>query len=45
MGMHNAYAGAPSEATVEEGLETFEKLRKMIETEVLEGLQRTARTP
>jgi creatinine amidohydrolase len=44
MGMHEAYAGAPSEATIEEGVQSFEKLREMIETEVLEGLQRTVRT-
>jgi creatinine amidohydrolase len=44
MGMHDAYAGAPGAASKEEGDATYEKLREMIETEVLEGLLRSAGT-
>lgn len=38
IGMARAYTGAPAEASVAEGLELYEKLAKMVETEVLEGL-------
>jgi creatinine amidohydrolase len=38
IGMDRAYAGAPAEATREEGQETYAKLVAMIVTEVREGL-------
>ena len=38
MGMHQAYAGAPANATVEEGYELIDKLAVMVTTEVLEAL-------
>lgn len=39
MGMDHAYSGTPSSATALEGEATYERLREMIETEVLEQLQ------
>lgn len=39
MGMDRAYSGAPAEATEKEGEELFDKLAKMIVTEVLEGIE------
>ena len=38
MGMKKAYAGSPAEASVEEGLDTLDKLAEMITTEVIENL-------
>jgi creatinine amidohydrolase len=40
MGMTEAYAGAPAEASVAEGRDSLERLGAMIAAEVLEGLER-----
>lgn len=40
MGMDRAYAGAPAEASADEGDELLDRLGEMVATEVLEGLGR-----
>jgi creatinine amidohydrolase len=42
MGLTQAYAGAPAEATAEEGEDLYGRLAEMIATEVREGLARNA---
>jgi creatinine amidohydrolase len=45
IGMERAYTGAPAEATLAEGQDTYAKLAAMIVTEVREGLGRPAEQP
>jgi creatinine amidohydrolase len=42
MGMRQAYAGAPAEATADEGEELLDRLAEMIATEVAEGIAAAA---
>jgi creatinine amidohydrolase len=43
IGMSAAYTGAPAEATADEGRDLYERLARMIVTEVTEGIERRAR--